>query len=728
MTRFPLFVASLLVLASGSLAAQAPAAPVARAVRISSPPVIDGRLDDGAWQGIAPATGFVQHEPFEGRPATERTEVRIAYDDQALYVGAWLFDRSPGEIVVGEVRRDVNLANLDAFIMVLDTYRDRQNAFVFGTSPAGVEYDGQVTREGEGGSGQGTTRQTGGSGGGLNLNWDGSWTVRTSRDSAGWYAEFRIPFATLRYRRGEGQRWGLNFTRHLQRVNERSTWTPLPREFSVFRISAFGALEGLDPPAGRVATATPYLLGSARRDYARSDTDTGLDLGGDLKLGLSSSMTLDLTANTDFAQVEVDEQQLNLTRFNLFFPEKRPFFLENAGTFSVGTAQSTELFFSRRIGIGPDRREVPLLGGGRLSGNIGGLTIGVLDIQAGSRAGVPANNFAAVRVVQALPSRSRIGAIAVSRVNTDSTADYNLTFGVDGRVGIGRYLLLDGYGARTETPGRTGPQHAYHVGGTYSGRNWQVSASWREVARDFNPEVGFLSRSNTRFASVRVQTFIRLSESSALKELRPHISYRENLGFDGLSETRLIHFDSHFDFKNGAFFQLPAFNLTREGLRVPFEIAPGVVIPAGTYDNAEWGFEYYTSQNAPVALSGRIDIGGFYSGRRMGTASTLRVRTGKTAASLAVSWYDIRLPEGDFTAALVGLKLAYSFTPGIYLQSLAQYSNQSRTVQANLRFGWLSRAGTGLFLVYNDIERTGTGSGPEHRAFLVKFTRMLDLN
>ncbi|MCL4866991.1 MAG: carbohydrate binding family 9 domain-containing protein, partial [Gemmatimonadales bacterium] len=452
MTRPLVVVASLLCLSAGSLAAQAPSAPVARAVRISAPPVIDGRLDDSAWQGVAPATGFVQHEPFEGRPATERTEVRILYDDEALYVGAWLLDRSPGQIVVGEVRRDVDLANLDAFIMVLDTYRDRQNAFVFGTSPAGVEYDGQVTREGEGGSGQGTTRQTGGSGGGLNLNWDGSWTVRTSRDSAGWYAEFRIPFATLRYRRGEGQVWGLNFTRNIQRVNERSTWTPLPREFSVYRISAFGALEGLEPPAGRVATATPYVLGSVRRDYARPDTDTGLDIGGDVKLGLSSSMTLDLTANTDFAQVEVDEQQLNLTRFNLFFPEKRPFFLENAGTFSVGTAQSTELFFSRRIGIGADRREVPLLGGGRLSGNIGGLTIGVLDIQADSREGVPANNFAAVRVVQQLPSRSRLGAIAVSRLNTDSTADYNLTFGLDGRMGIGRYLLLDGYAAQTETP------------------------------------------------------------------------------------------------------------------------------------------------------------------------------------------------------------------------------------------------------------------------------------
>jgi len=734
MPRFSLEILVGILLLPAQTTAQAPpgavsAAPVARAVRVGQAPVIDGRLTDPAWQEAPLIGGFVQHEPFEGRAATERTEVRVLFDDQALYIGAWLYDRNPESIVVGEVRRDVDLANLDAFIVILDTYRDRQNAFVFGTSPAAVEYDGQVTREGEGGSGANTTsRQRGGSGGGLNLNWDGSWTVRTTRDAEGWYAEFRIPFSTLRFSRGAAQVWGLNFARNLQRVNERSVWSPLPREYSLYRISAYGTLEGIDPPGGRVATATPYALTSVRRNYARSDTETGLEVGGDIKLGLTSSLTLDLTANTDFAQVEVDEQQLNLTRFNLFFPEKRPFFLENAGTFSVGTPQSTELFFSRRIGIGADRQEVPLAGGGRLSGNIGGLSIGVLDIQTESRGEVPANNFSAVRVFQQLPSRSRVGAIAVSRLNTDSTGDYNLTFGLDGLMGIGRYLVLDGYAAQTKTPGRTGPQHAFHLGGTYSGRNWLLSASWREVARDFNPEVGFLSRADTRFANARIQTFIRMPDSSPLKELRPHISYRENIGFDGLSETRLIHFDSHFDFRSGAFFQLPAFNLTREGLRAPYEIAPGVVIPAGTYDNAEWGFAYNTSQNTPVSLSGRIDIGGFYSGRRAGTASTLTVRQGKTAAALALSWYDIRLPEGDFVATLIGLKLAYSFTPGMYLQSLAQYSNQSRSVQANLRFGWLSRAGTGLFLVYNDIERTGEGAGPEQRAFMVKFTRMFDLN
>ncbi len=730
--RFAVALLAASVVSPGVVVGQAPpgapgAAPVAHAVRVARSPIVDGRLDDPAWGEARVLGDFVQHEPFEGRAASERTEVRLVFDHEALYIGARMLDRNLGALVVGEARRDTDLANVDALLVILDTYRDGQNAFVFGTSAAAIEYDGQVTREGEGG-GAGTTRQQGGSGGGLNLNWDGDWSVRTSRDADGWSAEFRIPFSTLRYSGAGVQSWGINLARILPRNRERAVWTPLPREYSLYRISAYGTLEGLELPARRVASATPYALSSVRRNFATPDTEVGVEVGGDVKLGLTSSLTLDLTVNTDFAQVEVDEQQVNLTRFNLFFPEKRPFFLENAGTFSVGTSQSTELFFSRRIGIAADRQEVPLLGGGRVSGNIGGLTVGVLDIQTDSRGDIPANNFAAVRVLQPLPSRSQLGAIAVSRLNTDSTADYNLTVGVDGRLGIGRYLLVDGYAAKTETPGRTGPDHAFNLGATYAGRNLLLSASYREVARDFNPEVGFLSRSDTRFVSARIQTFLRMPESSPIKELRPHISYRENIGFDGLSETRLLHFDSHFDFRSGAFFQLPAFNLTREGLRVPFEIAPGIVIPAGTYDNAEWGFEYYTNRSAPVSLSGRIDIGGFYSGRRAGTSSTLTVRTGRTAVSLRGSVYDIRLPEGEFVSSLLGLQLAYTFTPGIYLQSLAQYNNQTEVIQANLRFGWLSRAGTGLFLVYNDIERTGPDAGPQQRAFLVKFTRMFDLN
>ena len=316
--------------------------PVASVFRIDSDaPVVDGRLDDVAWAGAQVITGFFQREPVEGEPVSERTEVRILADGEALYVGAWLYDRTPDQIVLGERVRDANLETGDYFGIILDTYRDRQNGFIFYTTPASIEYDAQVVREGQGGGvfQRGQTRQQAGSAGGLNVNWDGSWEVAASRDGQGWYAEFRIPFSTLRYTGGSVQTWGMNLVRRIRRRNEESFWAPVPRQYNLMRLSMAGDLVGVPVPVQRAATVSPYVLGSAQRDYvnAPDDTDYPREIGVDAKLTLAS-MTLDLTTNTDFAQVEVDEQRTNLTRFPLFFPEKRPFFLENAGTFTAGDA------------------------------------------------------------------------------------------------------------------------------------------------------------------------------------------------------------------------------------------------------------------------------------------------------------------------------------------------------------------------------------------------------
>ena len=720
----------------GATPARRPA-PVGRAIRVATPPAVDGHLDDAAWADAPVLTDFVQHEPYDGQPATERTEVRILFDDAAVYVGAWLFDRDPSGIVRSEARRDIDLQETDAFQIVWDTYLDGQNAFVFGTTPAGIEYDGQVTKEGEGGF-TGNVRQQGGSGGGVNLNWDGSWDIATSTDGRGWYAEFRIPFATLRYGRGGPQVWGMNLARNLRRRNEQSYWTPIARQYTLYRVSQAGTLEGLEAPSRRVVQVTPYAIGTARRDFV---LDTALDwsgnLGGDAKIGLTSAVTLDLTYNTDFAQVEVDEQQVNLTRFNLFFPEKRPFFLENAGTFSVGTPQALELVFSRRIGIGPNGEQVPIRGGGRLSGKLGAFQLGLLDIRTEAvGTAIPENNYAVGRLVRELPNRSRLGVTFAGRHNTDSTADRNFTFGVDGRLGIGDQLAFDGYLAGSDTPNRSGGELAYSLSGNYTGRNWELGGVFREVGEDFNPEVGFLERPAHRFVSLRVLRHLRTPSVSWFREFRPHISYREHFDLEGFSQTRLIHIDSHFEFANGAFFQLPAINFTREGLKAPFEIATGVVVPAGTYDNIEWGFQFNTNRGAPLSIDGRIDIGGFYSGHRKGGFGTINARTGSTFnAGLRLSYYDVDLREGSFETSLLGLRLSYSLTPRIYLQSLVQYNNQSHLFSGNVRFGWLSTAGTGLFLVYNDVQRVervvpGTLFGtwePRDRAVIVKLTRQFNV-
>ncbi|MGQ0537923.1 MAG: DUF5916 domain-containing protein [Gemmatimonadaceae bacterium] len=700
----------------------------AHAVRAAAAPVVDGVLGDSAWSAAPVLADFTQHEPFDGEPGTERTEVRIVYDSEALYIAAWLFDSDVAGIVQGEARRDVDLSNGDAFFVVLDTFRDRQNAFVFATSPLGVEYDGQVTKEGESAFGQNLTTRTQRSfAGGLNLNWDGNWRVVTSQDERGWYAEFRIPYATLRYPKGGAQVWGLNLARHVRRKNEQAFWAPVPRQYNLFRISLAGTLEGLVAPAQRVASLTPYAITSARKDYVRDVSGSDTDFGADAKIGLTQSLTLDLTYNTDFAQVEVDDQQVNLTRFTLFFPEKRPFFLENAGDFSVGTAETAELFFSRRIGIAPGGREVPILGGGRLTGKVRGVTVGLLDIATRDQDTVPGNNYAVMRAFKELPNRSRIGAILVSRTNRDDSDDYNLTMGLDGRLGIGEKLLLDSYLARTLTPGLGGADHAYNLSASYTGRLWEWGAAYREVAEDFNPEVGFLARGNSRFVTARILRHIRTPGVPWFREFRPHISYREFFDFDWYGTTRLLHFDSHFAFANGAFFQLPAFNLTREGLRQPFEISPGIVVPSGSYENAEWGFAYNTDLSAPLSLQGRVDIGGFYSGRRAGTSSTLNARLGKFAGFARLTYYDINLPQGQFTTSVVALKLAYSFTPRVYLQSLVQYNKDTDRIDGNYRFGWLNAAGTGLFVVLNDSEGTADLRGPQERQVAVKFTKLFEL-
>ena len=721
------------------------------AVPTDDPPVIDGRLDEAVWGPAEPLTGFVQREPLEGRPGSERTEVRILFDDHAIYVGAWLHDREPEGIVFGETRRDASLNDNDAFLIVFDTYLDRQNGFVFGTTPAGIEYDGQVSNQGEGGGGGGRGRQQASSGAGFNLNWDGSWEVATSRDGSGWYAEFRIPFSTLRYPREGEQSWGLNFARNIRRKNEELVWAPVPRQFNLYRVSLAGTLSGLQAPSRRTLTVTPYTLGATLKDYTvpAPELDANAELGADAKVGLTQSLTLDLTVNTDFAQAEVDDQQVNLTRFPLFFPEKRAFFLENAGTFAVGSGRTAELFFSRRVGL-TGGRVVPIQGGSRLTGRLGGVQIGLLNIQTdhldvfdptlGTDVRVaPANNSGVVRAFKELGNRTRLGGIFVSRLNTDQTSDYNLTWGVDGALGIGQALTFTGWAAQTSTPGVGDGEYGFDFGGTYDTRDWQISSEYRQIGAEFNPELGFVNRRAYRFVSARVLRHVRTPSISWMRELRPHISWQEHWDLGGFTETRLVHIDNHFAFANGAFFQLPGFNITAEGLKEDFEIRPGIVIPAGTYDNLDWEFRFNTDRSAPLSISGGWAAGGFYNGTRIGPNATLTYRVqDRFVASLSESYFDVRLDQGRFTSSVTALRGVYSFTPRFYVQATVQYADDllrsTRDLGTNLQLGWLDTAGTGLYVVYNDAEhlgsmtRTGIARGPTARQLIIKYTRLFDLS
>ena len=742
-------VLALLVFSRAVLVAQqitpegaaAPSARIGTARVVAIPPSIDGRLDDAAWQGAPAFTGFLQRELHEGAPVSERTEVRIVSDGEALYIGAWLFDREPAAIIRGDKVRDVALENSDYFGVILDTYLDRQNGFVVATTPSSVEYDGQVSREGEGGGVQlaGQSRAQSGSMGGFNLNWDGSWTVATSVDSLGWYAEMRIPFSTLRYAGGGEQRWGINLVRGIRRKNEDAYWAFIPRQFNLYRLSYAGTLDGLRVPARRVATITPYLLAGSQRDFTLGPTIRQTrQAGADAKLGLTPSLTLDLTYNTDFAQVEVDEQRTNLTRFPLFFPEKRPFFLENAGVFSAGTPQTAELFFSRRIGIDSLGKPASILGGGRVTGRVAGLTVGALEIVTDTAAGTqPGNSYSVLRVMRELSRRSRIGVLGIERIATGDARDRNGTYGADGRLGIGDAWTMDWWAATTKTVGPSAPAVPEgHDDAGYSARLGYQTADWNngariiQVGRDFDPQVGFLDRrGGYRFYEISAMRFVRKPEWRWLKDWNPHSNFRGYFNLDGSYSSGRIHVDlTELELANGGIFG-PEYNINHEGLTAPFTIAEGVTIPVGQYDFGSLGFDWSTNPSSPASMVLRGDFGKFYDGTRNGGTVTLTMRRGATvSSSLLLDYNDVRLTEGRFIRRLVGTRLAYFFTPRVFLQSLVQYNNQARVWTANARFAWLNTAGTGLFVVLNDGEEADgyfRWRAPQSRSLIVKYTRQL---
>jgi len=434
---------------------------------------------------------------------------------------------------------------------------------------------------------------------------------------------------------------------------------------------------------------------------------------------------------------EADDQQINLDRFNLFFPEKRPFFLENAGFFSVGNAGEVELFFSRRIGIGDEGEVIPILAGARVSGKAGKFNVGLLDMQTDSYEGqVPSTNFAVVRLSRDLPNRSTIGGIFVNRQATGSLAgddDYNRTFGLDGTWGIGQSTMLSSFVAKTQTPGVQQDDVAFNVRSTTNLPRMDVELGYQEVGDQFNPEVGFLSRSGYRKPDARIMTRFRPGDFIGIQELRPHATYRAFFGFDGFQETGYLHLDNHWVWRN-SYEVHTGVNFTKEGVRDRFEIYPDIFVPPGTYDHAEAQLVFTTNQGAPVSLNLQTRIGGLFGGDRVMLAPTIKARVGETLTTeLAYERNDVDLSGGRFVTNLARARISYSFTTRTFVQALVQYNDRADLWSVNLRFGWLQAANTGLFVVYTDTrglyELYDPSDRPQRvdRSFIVKFSRMFDL-
>jgi hypothetical protein len=699
-------------------------------------PIIDGRVEDMSWSNTEPFSEFIQQEPNEGDAASERTEIRFLLDRDNLYIGVICFDTDSGGILVSQSRRDADLDDTDSIQVLLDTFNDGQNAFVFGTNPFGIEYDGQVMAEGQAGQGRA----------GFNLNWDADWTVRTRMTDRGWEVEFAIPLKTLRYTPGEERTWGINAMRNIRRKNEQVFLAAVPRGYDLNRVSVAGKLHGLSLPARRDLKLLPYASGTATEDVTLAGDSirrTG-DVGLDVKWGVRADLTLDLTVNTDFAQVEADEQQVNLTRFPLFFPEKRSFFLENAPLFQLGQPQAVDLFFSRRIGLSPGGEPIDIVAGGRLSGKLAGYNIGLLNMQTDAaidgRSGqtaAPANNFTVLRL-QREAGRSNFGAMFVGRQGVGSRAvtdDYNRAYGLD----LGWQATTNGrvstFLARTDSPrSKGGSDYAGAMSYLYTNDVWTGGGGYTQVGEQFNPEVGFLQRRGYRRLETRTNVRYQPKQWAWIRRIQPHANFNAYLDLENRLESSQGHWH-FFDIQtlSGARFGYVVIT-GQDRPRLPFTIYQDVtgrkvMVPAGEYA-WRWGeFEGNTNLSAPVGASLVHRIGNYYDGDYHGWRLAVHLRAGaRLLSDLGWTRDDVTLAVGRFRNDLVPMKISYAFTSLASLQGLIQYNKQASTLSSNIRLALLNRSGTGFFLVYNDRRDTSPFTADEllGRSFIVKYTRLFD--
>jgi len=766
---FAAFAAALVFPAAVAAQSGTPTPPTVKAGRLAdgqTAPVVDGKVDEAVWQGVEPHTTFTQQDPNLGAPATERTEVRLLFSKTHVYASFVCFDQDPSKIIMSQARRDASLAETDSVIAIFDTFNDNQNGFVFGTNPLGIEYDGQVAREGQaggitfGGGAAGTQR------GGIsafNPNWDGDWVVRAQVTERGWEAEMAIPLKTLRYATGENQTWGFNVLRNIRHKNEQVYLAEIPRGFDIYRISLAAKVPGLNLPNRRDVKIIPYALGSANKDYTRSGapTDTNGDIGVDVKWGVRPNLTLDVTANTDFAQVEADEEQVNLTRFDLFFPEKRPFFLENATTFQFGQPQAVDLFFSRRIGLsGAAGTLLPIdiLAGTRLSGKVAGSwNVGLLNIQTNDATDLTGRqlaldtNFSVARAQKEI-GRSNFGAIFVGKYVTNDTTGrafnkWNRAYGVDGSWQMSEGQRLSAYVARTDSPetpenvaGPRGSDYSSRLFYDFRNRLWQVGAGVTHVGLNFNPEVGFLPRRNFVRPEWRVFFQPQPKRPKWIRRFAPHISgnvfydaeeVRPGAGRRLQTAFSHVHLFEIQPMQGGRFGWF--FDVNKDNPTAPFTVynkdGKRVAIPVGDYTWTQHAFEYFHNPSAAVTGSVRYRVGEYYNGDFKSFELTSEYRfTARITASVGWTWQDIKLPYGNFTTNLVPVKTQIAFTNLASLSVLAQYNSQTGQYSTNARLALLNRSGTGLFVVFNDRRDNlqSTSYDTVGRSFVIKYTRLFD--
>ena len=698
---------------------------IVTALRITEKMTIDGHLEEPAWKQALPAKDFIQQRPRNGEPAVEQTEVRFLYDEDNLYVGAICFDSDMAHAIVHELKEDFNFGQSDLLNLHFDTLHDRRSAVSFGVNPAGAKRDQQLQNDGEI----------------TNIDWDAVWDVKVSRNDSSWIAEFVIPFKTLRFSNEPVQVWGVNATRYVLRNNSESSWSPVPLRYRTSRVSLAGTLLGLENiHQGRNLKVKPFATAGVTQVRTGGQLQTlqslgrlkDYDGGVDAKYSVTPQITLDATYRTDFAQVEVDQQQVNLTRFNLFFPEKRDFFLENAGTFNFGAETNLVPFFSRRIGLSSAGTPIPIVGGARLTGKIDRYDFGFLSMNTESMKegtnSIPANNYSVARVKRNLLKNSWVGGLFTNRDSTVA-GDYNRVYGTDAHFQFYDKLEFDSFILGSNTPRRSGNSQARRFESAWKDDEKTIALEYNSVQPNFNPEAGFIRRRDMENYSSELgwRPIFRRSRTVRNLTFSNNIDYFGGSG-SGKVETRTQDFTTGIQFWSGGsinFTTTHTFDRLAAPLRIPSG-NPHVAIQPGDYSYTDRRVSFSTSQSRAIGGNASAGWGDFYSGRRKTLTGTLNLRPNyHFNVNLNYDRNQVTLSNGAFTTNLMGTRFTYAFTPRSFLNAFIQYNADTHQVSSNIRFDLTHHPLSDLYLVYNDRRDTISGQLLE-RAFIIKLTNLFN--
>ena len=672
---------------------------------------VDGVFDESVWQNVEPIRQLYQIQPDQGEPATEQSEVRILYDDKKLYFGFIFFDSEMDKIVANDMRRDSpGLRSNDYGFLLLDTYNDRRNAVFFRFTPVGGIEDTAVSN----------------SGGSLNHSWDIVWECRCRINEDHWTAEIAIPFSQLRFERSDVMNWGVNFGREIARKQEIDAWNEAPKTYgglAKYRTAYFGTLEGLEGiTPSRHLELLPYVLPGAGYGSSTEETEGVFETGVDLKYGVTPNLTADLTVNTDFAQVEADQEQVNLTRFSLFFPEQRPFFLEGASIFDVGIPRPSFrrpppllLFYSRRIGLAGGRA-IPILGGGKMTGKIGPYGIGVLnvftdkyekDVPGVSPENIfsePRTNYSVARVNRDILKGSTVGGIFINKQDTDA---YNRTAGLDFSYRPTREINIQGLWSRTFEADVLGNSNAFFIGGDWRTNLFRLDGSYTDIGEDFNPEVGYIQRRDIRRFRGDA-SYTPWPGKFGIREIQIGPEIDLVLTQENELETQEITFDTRFEFETGEDLGFQVKNTT-ENLDRNFRIQ-GVNIPTDDYNFTSFQTSIRTSSSRMIAARMQVEFGEFYHGTRRGFLIDAIARpTARLSIEPFIEFNRITLPDEEFDANAFGGRIGYSFSTTLFTKLFTQWSTDRDVFSANFLVNYIYRPGSDFYLVFDQSYDTRDG-------------------